>query len=173
MTTSTLSPSVNVELSAKQQKLIGRMLHPVWFRLFLLFKLPMALLAGIRVRKAEPDCCVVTVPHKWLNQNPFNSTYFAVLSMAGEMSTGVFGLLAVEGVSRPVSMLVVGMKSSFGKKATTTTTFTSADGHKLISAVQETLATGQSVQVEALSIGTNPAGDEVARFVVTWSFKRK
>lgn len=161
------------QLTAKQQKLVDRMLHPIWFRLFLLFKLPMALLAGVRVRKAAPDCCVVTVPHKWLNQNPFNSTYFAVLSMAGEMATGVFGLLAVEGASEPVSMLVVGMQSSFIKKATEVTTFTSTDGHKLIEAVKDTIVSGKGIQVETVSVGKNPAGEEVARFTVTWSFRRK
>jgi hypothetical protein len=31
---------------------------------------------------------VVSVKHRWINQNPFNSMYFAVQAMAAELATG-------------------------------------------------------------------------------------
>ena len=66
--------------------------HPVKFRLFLLSKLPSAFFCGVRVLFADEKTCVTTVPYKWFSQNPFKSTYFACLSMAAEMSTGILGL---------------------------------------------------------------------------------
>ena len=67
---------------------IKLMKHPVKFRIFLFTKLPAAYFAGVRVRELDEKKCMVTVPYKWLSQNPFRSTYFACLSMAAEMSTG-------------------------------------------------------------------------------------
>ena len=35
-----------------------------------------------------------TVKHRWINQNPFNSMYFAVQAMAAELSTGALVMIA-------------------------------------------------------------------------------
>ena len=43
----------------------------------------------------------------------------------------------------------------------------------MAAAVSTTLETGESVKVTALTVGRDEAGDEVARFHFTWSFKRK
>ena len=40
-------------------------------------------------------------------------------------------------------------------------------------AVEESIATGEARTVKATSIGRNKEGEEVARFVITWSFKAK
>ena len=45
---------------------------------FLMFKLPSAFLCGVRLRKLDNEKAVVTVRYRWINQNPFNSIYFAV-----------------------------------------------------------------------------------------------
>lgn len=160
-------------LSPKAARFAARLLSPFWFRLFLLIKLPMALIAGLRVRTINAEQATVTVPYKWLNQNPFNSTYFAVLSMAGEMATGSLGLLAIENAGHPISILVVEMHSEFHKKATDTATFTCSDGRKLFDAVEQTLQTGEPIRISTTSTGVNASGEMVARFVVTWSIKRK
>ena len=34
---------------------------------------------------------IVTVRHKWFNQNPFKSMFWAVQGMAAELSTGIYG----------------------------------------------------------------------------------
>ena len=44
--------------------------------------LPMAFLAGLKVKKLSNSIAEVTVPFNFLNKNPFNSIYFAVLTMA-------------------------------------------------------------------------------------------
>ncbi|MFN3640594.1 MAG: DUF4442 domain-containing protein, partial [Flavobacterium sp.] len=55
---------------------------------FLFIKLPSAFWCGVRVKRISEKECVVTVKHRWFNQNPFKSMYFAVQAMAAELSTG-------------------------------------------------------------------------------------
>lgn len=149
-----------------------RMLSPWMLRGFMLAKLPLALVAGLRVRTFDEEHCTVTVPYGWRSTNPFRSTYFAALSMAAEMSTGALALIEVELAPQPVSMLITGMTAEFGKKATGLTAFTCADGRALAEAVARAVA-GEANTFEATSIGTAQDGAVVARFTFTWSFKAK
>jgi len=53
----------------------------------MLRKLPMGFIAGLKMEALDPSKSTVSVRFKWVNQNPFRSLYFAVLSMAAELST--------------------------------------------------------------------------------------
>ncbi len=170
--TSTLT-SITPTLNPRATRFLARMLHPIWFRLFLFWKLPMGFWAGWRIVQANAEQAQVSVPYKRLNQNPFQSTYFAVLSMAGEMATGILGLLAIENSGLPIAILVVGLEAEFSKKATDISTFTCTDGKAFFDAVAQTSMSGEAVSVTATSIGTNKAGQEVARFRITWSLKKR
>ena len=149
------------------------MKHPVKFRMFLFTKLPSAYFAGVRVREVDERRCVVTVPYKWLSQNPFRSTYFACLSMAAEMSTGALAMVHLYKINPPVSMLVVKVESEYFKKATARTSFVCEDGELFQKTIEETIATGESRTVKAKSVGRNKEGEVVAEFYITWSFKAK
>ncbi len=167
----TIQPSV--EISPAIKKFIDQVTHPILFRFFLLGKLPLALIARTRIKSLDTQEAKVSIPYGWLNKNPFNSTYFAALSMAGEMATGLLGLMAVRTASQPVLIIVSGMKSTFSKKAVGVTTFTCSQGHLFFEAVEQTLRTGEAVTVSSTSIGRDEKGMEVARFVVDWSIKKK
>ncbi len=147
--------------------------HPVKFRIFLVTKLPAAYIAGVRVRELDEKRCRVTIPYKWLSQNPFRSTYFACLSMAAEMSTGALAMAHVYKINPPVSMLVVKVESEYFKKATGRTSFVCEDGELFQKAIEETITTGEARVVKAKSIGKNNEGEIVAEFYITWSFKVK
>ena len=155
------------------EKARRRVTNPWLLRAFMFAKLPLALFAGLRVKTLDRRVCEVTIPYGWVTTNPFRSTYFAALSMAAEMSTGALGLALVETGPEPVSFLIVGMDAKFTKKAADLTTFRCEDGEKFVEAYLKTLATGESVKVISETVGRNVAGDEVARFTFTWSFKRK
>lgn len=143
------------------------------FNLFLFSKLPSAFLCGVRVRFADESKCVVSVPFKWLSQNPFKSTYFACLAMAAEMSTGVLGLAHIYQRKPAVSMLVVNISGNFLKKAVGKTTFTCNDGLLINQTIEDAIASGKGKTITAKSVGTNAAGEIVAEFLITWSFKAK
>src|SRR5262249_27481886 len=142
-------------------------------RLFFLRRLPLALMAGLRIPEIDRHHCVVTVPYGWRTTNPFSSTYFAALSMAAELSTGALAMLATGSAPAPVALLIIALEGGFEKKATAPTTFTCTAGDAVFAAVAAALASGEATTVRAETVGRNPEGVVVARFVFTWSFKRR
>ena len=157
----------------KAAKLAARLKNPFLLRGFMLAKLPLALVAGLRVRELDPGRCVTTVPYGWRSTNPFRSTYFAALAMAAEMSTGALAMLATELAETPVALIIVNLEASFEKKAQALTTFTCEDGRKAFDAVAETVRTGEPATARMETVGRSPDGTVVARFAFTWSFKRR
>jgi Domain of unknown function (DUF4442) len=147
--------------------------HPIKFRMFLLSKLPSAFFSGVRVVDVNEEMCSVKVPYKWFSTNPFKSTYFACLSMAAEMSTGVLALAHIHNRKPSVSMLVQKIEGNFIKKAVAKTTFTCTDGLAIKQTIEDAIKTGEGKTITATSIGKNEAGEVVAEFFITWSFKGK
>jgi acyl-coenzyme A thioesterase PaaI-like protein len=146
---------------------------PSKLRLFMLSRLPMAYMAGLRVSAISEERAAVTIPYKYLNKNPFNSIYFASLSMAAELSTGLLCMAQTYKSNPAVSMLVVHMEADFMKKAVGKITFTCEDGQRIKAVADQTKATGEGVTVVATSTGIDEAGDRVAEFRFTWSLKAK
>jgi acyl-coenzyme A thioesterase PaaI-like protein len=149
-----------------------QVLSPMKLRLFLLQKLPMAWLAGLRLTQLTPEAATVTIRYKYLTQNPFRSLYFACLAMAAEFASGVQAMMQVQAGS-PVSMLVTGIQGDFTKKAVGLIAFTCPDGARIAQAVAESRATGEGRTVVCTSTGVDEAGDVVAVFRLTWSFRAK
>ncbi len=139
----------------------------------MLRKLPAAFFSGVRLVIVTNEKCIVLVKYKWFSQNPFKSTYFACLSMAAEMSTGILALGNIWKKEPKISMLVVNIQSNYLKKATNITTFTCNDGNLFTQKIEETIATKEAVTVTSKSDGYNNEGELVASFVITWSFKSK
>jgi len=147
--------------------------NPFKFRMYLLSNLPSAYFSGIRIRNVSEKECIVTVPYRWFSKNPFRSTYFACLSMAAEMSTGILAMAHIYGRVPRVSMLVVRIEGEFLKKATGVSTFTCEEGDQIRRAVEDAITSGQSTSWRSKSVGTNQNGEVVAEFYITWSFKAK
>ncbi len=158
---------------ARAEQFLKLLRKPLRFKLFLLTRLPLAFLAGLRLECADFEGARVSIRFSFLNKNPFRSTYFAALSMAAEMTTGLPGFVYAQSANQKVSMLLVGMKGNFTKKAVGLSTFTSKDGLKIREGIERAIESGEAQTVEAQSIGLNEKGEEVARFDFTWSFKAK
>ncbi|PTX91220.1 DUF4442 domain-containing protein [Opitutus sp. ER46] len=141
------------------------------FRLYLLRMLPSAFFAGLRVRAISPTECAVSVPFRWFSQNPFRSIYFACLAMGGELAAGLLAMAHLHRLQPSVSMLVTHCEAEFVKKATDVAVFTCADGDLLRSAIEESVRSGEGCTVPVRSVGRNAAGEIVALFTITWSFR--
>ncbi len=148
-------------------------LTPSKLNKFLLFKLPSAWLTGVRVKNIDAHQCEVSVKHRWINQNPFNSMYFAVQAMAAELSTGAMVIGNIQESGRKISMLVAQNKASFTKKATGRINFVCKDGHLISNAIEKTIATGEGQTFWMTSIGTNEEGVEVSTFEFEWTVRLK
>ncbi|MEQ9467239.1 MAG: thioesterase [Ekhidna sp.] len=135
--------------------------------------LPMGWIAGLRVRELDSGKCTTSVPFKYLTKNPFKSTYFAVQSMAAELSTATPCLLAVTGKKPSIAFIIVDLKATFSKKATDRVYFTCEDGAKAFEAVEKCIQTGESVAATFKTIGKMKDGTIVSEFEFTWSFKQR
>lgn len=145
--------------------------HPLRFAIFKLIKLPAAFIAGLRIKKFTSEETVITVKHRWINQNPFRSMYFAVQAMAAEMSTGLFAVAQTYKRRLRVSMLVINIEGKFVKKATGKISFTCNDGALIDETVEKCLTDCEPRTIQCKSIGTNEKGEVVSEFLITWSFK--
>ncbi|QTY27042.1 DUF4442 domain-containing protein [Flavobacterium sp. CS20] len=114
-------------------------LKPSKVNWYLLFKLPSAWICGVRLKSIEASKSQVTVKHRWINQNPFKSLYFAVQNMATELSTGVLVMQAIQSQNQKVSMLVIESHSEFFKKATGRIRFECQEGQKINRIIDESL----------------------------------
>jgi len=148
-------------------------LSPSKLNKYVLFKLPSAWLTGVRVKEINENQCTVSVKHRWINQNPFNSMYFAVQAMAAELSTGALVIGNIQQSGRKISMLVAQNKSTFSKKATGRINFVCKDGHLISEAIQKTIATGDGQTFWMKSIGTNEEGVVVSTFEFEWTVRIK
>jgi hypothetical protein len=89
------------------------------------------------------------------------------------MSTGVLALAHIYKKVPPVSMLVVKLEAVYHKKAIGRTYFTCEDGSAIRNAIEGALQTGEGQAITATSTGRNEAGETVAEFFITWSFRAK
>ena len=133
----------------------------------------MGLFAGLRIVALDDTLCTASVPFKWLNKNPFKSMYFAVQSMAAELSTAATCLLAVQGHRPSVAYIIIDLKATFYKKAIDRVYFTCADGQKSFEAVKEAIRTGEAQMATLKTSGKMKDGTVVAEFEFTWSFKQR
>ncbi|MUP47210.1 DUF4442 domain-containing protein [Gramella sp. BOM4] len=148
-------------------------LSPSKLNNFLMLKLPSAWLCGVRVKHIDQTECEVGVTHRWINQNPFNSMYFAVQAMAAELSTGALVMNRIQASNKKISMLVAQNKSTFSKKATGKIRFTCYDGNKVNEALEKTIASGEGQTFWMKSVGVNEDGVEVSVFEFEWTVKLK
>ncbi len=167
METEVAAPPLNKE----GKEYIRKMTSPIYFWLGMLIKLPSAVFWRFRMKSLSPEKCEVTIPYFWRSQNPFKSIYFAALAGAAELSTGALCQLSQAGRGK-FSMLVVDFRAEYYKKADQKITFTCNQGAELFHLI-DGLSIGDSDKLTMISTGVNKEGQEVARFFVTWSFKRK
>jgi acyl-coenzyme A thioesterase PaaI-like protein len=155
---------------------IDKITNPFYYRMFLLRKLPVAWLCGLKVEELSDERATVSIKYGYWTKNPFQSIYFACLCMAAEMSNGIMAFAHVLNQEKPCALIVVGLECEFIKKARGTIRFTCDEGNKLRDTVEQAMSDGpegEGRQVRIHSEGFDEEGDCVARFTITWSFKAK
>ncbi len=146
-------------------------LTPKKLNSFTLFKLPSAFLCGVRAKELNSERCVVTVKHRWINQNPFKSMFWAVQGMAAEFATGAIVTDKIRQSNKRISMLVTSNNAIFTKKAVGRITFICNDGLLVDDALAKAIETGEGQTIWMKSIGKNKEGIVVSTFNFEWSIK--
>ncbi len=138
---------------------------------FLMFKLPAAYFTGVRTKYIDDSKCIVKVKHRWINQNPFKSMFWAVQGMAAELTTGALVMKKIKESGKNISMLVANNNANFSKKATGRISFECKEGHLIDEAISNSVATGEGQTVWLNAIGKNAEGIEVSNFNFEWTLK--
>jgi len=135
------------------------------------FILPAAWICGVRVDSSHEDSCVVRVKHRWINQNPFKSLFWAVQGMAAEMAGGLLLMDKINRSGHSIAMLLVGSSSIFTKKATGKILFTYDMGKALDQLILDAVTTKLPQTITIKTNGVNQQGDVVSEFSFQWSIK--
>ena len=150
-----------------------KMLNPIFFKLFLILKLPLAFLAGVKLKTLNDTHSTIQLKYNCLNKNPFKSIYFAALSMAGELASGILAASFIYKNTPQVSMLVVGLKIEFSKKAVGLINFNCNQGKEIQDCINKSIVTKEGQSLIITTTATDQEGDVVAIFNIKWSFKSK
>jgi hypothetical protein len=146
---------------------------PFKLNLFLLVKLPSAYFSGVRLTSLKDDEVVAEVRHRWINQNPFKSLYWATQGMASELTTGILVMREVSRSSESISTLVTAQNGVFTKKAIGLISFSCKEKNKIALAVSETIKSGEGQKISLISEGKDESGELVSKFEYEWSIKLK
>lgn len=146
---------------------------PIKLNTFLMFKLPSAYISGVRVTSINDSEAKATVRHRWINQNPFKSMYWAVQGMASELVTGILVMKQIDKSGKKVSMLVTNQNGTFTKKAKGKITFICKDGDEIKKTIEKTIETGEGQILVMTAEGFDEENESVSKFEYEWSVKVK
>tara|TARA_B100000768_G_scaffold157601_1_gene155734 strand:- start:2856 stop:3347 length:492 start_codon:yes stop_codon:yes gene_type:complete len=159
-------------LSSENTNKIRRLaVKSFYFRSYLFWNLPMGFLSGMRIKRLNEDQCIVSVPFKWINKNPFKSTFWAVLGMAGEMSTAALILQYTYKNKPSFSTLPLKCEADFNKKAIGVTSFICNDGIMVNEKLKEAIKSKKPVVIKTSTKGTDENSNVICKFNFTWSVK--
>jgi len=140
---------------------------------FLAIKLPSAYISGIRVSVISDKEAHAKVTHRWINQNPFKSLYWATQGMAAELVTGILMMKKIKESGHKISMLVVKQEGNFHKKATGKIVFSCHQGTEVDKVIATAIKTGEGQDLVLKAAGFNEENMMVSDFQFTWSVKLK
>ena len=144
--------------------------NPNHINRFLLFNLPAAWLTGVRVTAINDAKCEVKVRFRWINQNPYRSMFWAVQGMAAELTTGMLLTKCIQESKTNISMLLVGNKSNFHKKAVGKIKFICDEGENAKELINLTKQ-NNTHKAWLKAKGIDESGDIVSEFYFEWSCK--
>lgn len=150
-----------------------QVLNPFVFKAGLIKDLPLSAMTGVKMNQLTRDECELEVSYNFINKNPFNTTYWAVLGMVAEMASGAILLMYTNKLKPSVSTFVIGMEAKFVKRALGKTTFKCVQGAEIAEKVYNTCQTFESEEVKCRTNAYNEQGEIVAEFVFTWGIKAR
>ena len=147
------------------------MKSPIQYNIYNFFKLPSVWWCGIRVKSVNEESCLVSVKHRWINQNPFKSMFWAVQGMAAELSTGLLLMNEISRSKKSFSMLVLNNKANFSKKATGRISFSCDQGRLIRDSINLAISSKKPQTIWLNSSGIDSQGDTVSKFSFEWTLK--
>lgn len=148
-----------------------RISNPFLFRITLYRVLPLASLTGVRLMCLNEELAELSVRYKFINKNPFKTTYWAVLGMCAELASGLLLLMYTHKLNPSISTFVLGCEAKFVKRAIGKTTFVCNQGAEISKAVQLAINSKEPQDIRCVTNAYNEDGELVAEFVFIWGIK--
>ena len=158
-------------------KIFIERIKATWFlRSFGFWKVPLIFYCRPSIVDFSSEKAIVKVPLKRRNKNHLNSMYFGVLAVGADVAGGVLAMDLIRQSKRKISLVFKDFKAEFLKRPEGDTHFICNDGIAIQNLINETIKTGERVNMPIKITATVPSlfGDEpVAKFVLTLSLKDK
>ena len=168
----TAAPTTAIQLDESKIKFIeDSFSNNFKFRMLLMRILPMGFLSGMRIKSLTRERCEVGLRYKWLIKNPFRSTFWAVMGMAGEMTSGALLMLYTYGQKPSIATILVSQSSKFYKKGVGKMTYVCESGEEMRKTVERAYKSGAGEVIDCPVQAYDEAGELIAEFVFTWSMK--
>jgi len=136
-------------------------------------RLPAAWITGVRLIHLDDQGATASIKHRWINQNPYRSMFWAVQGMAAEFPTGILLTKQIRESGKNISMLVLNNKATFTKKATGRINFYCDQGEEARNAIKTLIKTRKPQTVWLHSTGTNEHNQIVSKFSFEWTLQLK
>ena len=129
----------------------------------------MGLASGMYIeRLTEEECRVILKDRFWIH-NPFGSIFWAVMGMAGELSTGALVYSWCSGNN--IKFILIHMEATYFKKASGKSSYFCPSGQEVLRSVELLKNPGDKSLVVMPVIALDQADQKVAEFQFTWSLK--
>lgn len=155
------------EFDAISKKLLNRMV----FKFYTWRKLPMAAISGMKLNELTQEHCSTSVKFKWLNQNPFKSTFWAVQGMTAEMSTGSLLMAYSQAYNPGFKFILVGTTAHFFKKAKGKTTFVCEGGAIIQKIITDNFGSQEAFDIPLTSKAFNEDNEVISEFRFDWKIR--
>ena len=162
-----------MSLNTKGQEAYRSMVLSPFFKIGMLKEMPMGTIAGLKITELNQKQCKVTVPYKHINKNPFNTTYWAVLGMAAEMTSGALVQMYIHQLQPSVSMFVTNCTGKFIKRALGETTFICDEVEEIAAIIQKAIDTNKPQTIICTAKGYDKDGSLLTEFTFEWSLKAR
>lgn len=153
-----------------------RLKHNLSLHMLAFWKIPTMFFTRPSVEHLNEESCSIKIPLNRRTRNHVKSMYFGVLAVGADLAGGLMAMHQITLSKKRVSLVFKDCVADFHKRAEGDVIFTCQDGAMISQQVQETINTGERVNIPVTIIATVPdkMGDEpVASFKLTLSLKCK
>lgn len=154
-------------------RFITKLKNPFLFKLMLYKSVPLASFTGVKLLDLNKSYSELFIRYKFLNKNPFNTTYWAAMGMVAEMASGLLLLMYTYKLNPSVSIFVLKSEAVFHKRALGKTFFKCEEGQAIAAIIEKAIATKEPQEIRCLTSAYNENGELVATFYFTWGVKAR
>lgn len=129
--------------------------------------LPIGLASGMVIQTIDQERCRAVLKDRFWIRNPFGSVFWAVMSMAAELTTGA--LLYTWCSGNGVKFILVGVQATFHKKLRGKSFYSCHSGLEVQRMIEAMVNTGDQQMITMPVVAQNADGITVADFQFTWS----